>query len=269
MEPDTLADFLRSRRERLTPEQVGLPPRRASRTPGLRREDVARLAHVSTDYVTRLEQARGLRPSADVVAALARALRLDDDETAYLYGLSGHAYPGRPPAQDTVSSLAGLVDALSPLPAMLVDDHFDIRAWNPQMSALMIDFATLPSEQRNTAWLCVMHPAMADYYRDHVKIMREGIADLRAASAARPADSALSGLIRTLSEQSPTFAELWRQRDVKISGQGVKQLRHAVHGPLDVRYDTMTPLEDHTWRLYVYRAADAESQKVLDAITSG
>jgi transcriptional regulator with XRE-family HTH domain len=193
-----LAGFLRGRRERLSPDMVGLPPRRTGRTPGLRREEVAQLASVSTDYITRLEQARGLRPSAEVIDALARALRLDDDETAYLYGLAGHALPTRPTAQDTIGSLTDLVTALSPLPAMLVDDHFDIHAWNPEMNALMLDFADVPPAQRNTIWLCAMHPAMPAYYRDRERIMREGIADLRAAWAKRPEDTALAELVHTL-----------------------------------------------------------------------
>lgn len=264
-----LADFLRTRRERLTPEDVGLPPRRAGRTPGLRREDVAALAHVSTDYVSRLEQARGLRPSADVIDALAGALRLSDDETAYLYRLSGHVFPSRRTADETVDSLRALVTALSPLPAMLVDERFDIVAWNPEMSALMVDFANIPDSQRNTVWLCVLHPALVDFYRDREKILREGIADLRAAWAARPDDPALTGLVQTLRRRSPEFSELWQQRDVHVLAQGVKRLRHAEHGDVNVHYDTLTPLGDHGWRVYVYRAADQPSQRALDAIAAG
>ena len=264
-----LADFLRGRRERLTPEMVGLRPRRPGRTPGLRREEVAQLASVSADYVTRLEQARGLRPSAEVINALSRALHLDDDETAYLYGLAGHAPPTRPTAQDTIGSLTALVTALSPLPAMLVDDHFDIRAWNPEMSALMLDFDSVPPGQRNTIWLCAMHPAMPAYYRDRARIMREGIADLRAAWASRPEDSALAELVQTLCRDSAEFARFWDQRDVKVTADGIKKLRHATAGPLDVHYNTLTPLGDRHWRLYVYRAADPASQQTLDTIVSG
>lgn len=263
-----LADFLRGRRERLSPAMVGLPVRSPGRTPGLRREEVAQLASVSADYVTRLEQARGLRPSAEVIDALARALRLDDDETAYLYGLAGHALPPRSTAEDTIGSLTALVVALSPLPAMLVDDHFDIRAWNPEMSALMLDFAVLPQAQRNTIWLCAMHPAMSVYYRDRDRIMREGIADLRAAWASRPEDSALAELVHTLGRDSAEFARFWEQRDVKITADGIKELRHATAGPLDVYFNTLTPLGNRNWRLYVYRAADAASQQTLDTIVS-
>lgn len=263
-----LADFLRGRRENLTPDMVGLRPRRPGRTPGLRREEVAELASVSTDYVTRLEQARGLRPSTEVIDALSRALRLDDDETAYLYGLAGHAPPARPTAEDTIGSLTALVQALSPLPAMLVDDHFDIRAWNPEMSALMLDFDSVAAEQRNTIWLCAMHPAMTTYYRDRARIMREGIADLRAAWASRPEDRALAALVHTLCRDSAEFAQLWEQRDVKITADGIKQVRHPIAGPLDVHYNTLTPLGDRHWRLYVYRAADPASQRTLDSIVS-
>src|SRR3954452_4720922 len=125
-----LAVFLRGCRERLTPGEVGLAERgRARRTPGLRREEVAELAAVSVDYVIRLEQGRGLRPSPDVLDALARALRFSDDERAYVFDLTRHWSAGRR-RSGGLDSLSPLVRALSPLPAMVVDHRFDIVAWN-------------------------------------------------------------------------------------------------------------------------------------------
>ena len=140
-----LAAFLRTRRERLDPRDFGLPARRqARRTPGLRREEVAELAGVSTDYIVRLEQARGLRPSAEVVEALARALRLTPDERAYLFGLARQ----RPRSADKLATtaeplLARLVADLSPLPAMLMNHRYDILAWNSEMARLLLDFRHL------------------------------------------------------------------------------------------------------------------------------
>src|SRR3954468_22965332 len=141
-----LAAFLRTRRERLDPRDVGLPSRRQSRrTPGLRREEVAELAGVSIDYIVRLEQARGLRPSADVVEALARALRLAPDERAYLFDLTRQRPPDAgTPVTAAAPPLAGLVADLSPLPAMLMNHRYDILAWNAEMTGLLLDFDTLP-----------------------------------------------------------------------------------------------------------------------------
>ena len=184
-----LAAFLRTRRERLAPHDVELPQgRRPRRTPGLRREEVAALAKVSVDYVIRLEQGRGLRPSPEVLEALARALRLSIDERAYLFDLAQkRQVSGRQrTVQAPTESLARLVRDLSPLPSMLVNHRLDILAWNPEMAALMVDFCTLPDKQRNTMWLCMLYPPLCDFYRDRERVVRERIADLRAAWAAHP-----------------------------------------------------------------------------------
>ena len=189
-----LAAFLRARRERLDPHDFGLPSRQqARRTPGLRREEVAELAGVSIDYIVRLEQGRGLRPSANVVEALARALRLAPDERAYLFNLAQQ----RPrnadkPATTAAPPLARLVTDLSPLPAMLMNHRYDILAWNGEMARLLLDFDTLPPSQRNAMWLCLMHPEIREFYVDRERVVREGIAHLRAAWAAHPEDRALT-----------------------------------------------------------------------------
>ncbi|TDE41866.1 transcriptional regulator [Nonomuraea mesophila] len=268
-----LAVFLRTRRERLHPGDVALPARRAPRrTPGLRREEVAELAGVSVDYVTRLEQGRGLRPSPEVLEALAGALRLSEDERAYLYDLAGQR-PARqrtarrtPTADDEAGPLARLVADLSPLPAMLVNHRFDIISWNAEMAALMLDFGTLPPEQRNSMWLCVRHPGLRGFYRDREHIIREGIADLRAAWAAHPDDTALSSLIDELTSSSEEVARLWALRDVKVNARGHKRLVHDAEGPLTVAYEVLAPLQAPGQRLVIYRAADPESQRVLDAV---
>ncbi|TQL97994.1 helix-turn-helix protein [Actinoallomurus bryophytorum] len=262
-----LAVFLRARRERLAPEDVGLPLRRRTRrTPGLRREEVAELAGVSVDYVIRLEQGRGLRPSPDVLDALSTALRLSDDEHAYLFDLARHWSAGRRQSGTEAASLSPVVRALSPLPAMVIDHRFDIVAWNPEMAWLMLDFPELPEDQRNTLLLCVLHPAFADFYGDRERVIREGIADLRAAWAARPGDTALADLVERLRSSSEEFARLWERRDVHVNGQGTKALVHPRVGPLAIAYDVLTPLGDAGRRLIVYRAADAASEDKLNTV---
>lgn len=264
-----LAAFLRSRREGLDPGRLGLPShRRLRRTPGLRREEVAELAGVSTDYVIRLEQGRGLRPSAEVLAALARALCLDPDERDYLFDLAGHRRPGTTggPASDTPPSLARLVDDLSPLPAMLLDHRYDILAWNPEMARLLPGFDTLPPSRRNAMWLCLLHPETRGLYADREQTLRDGIAHLRAAWAAHPDDRALSDLIAEFVTRDEDFARLWSKREVSVNGRGRKVLRHPLAGAISVDFEILLPLQDPELRLLVYRPADEESRASLDRL---
>lgn len=263
-----LAAFLRTRRERLDPGDVGLPARRqARRTPGLRREEVAELAGISIDYLVRLEQARPLRPSADVVEALARALRLTSDERTYLYDLARQ----RPrttaePAATAAPPLAGLVAGLSPLPAMLMNHRYDILAWNPDMARLLVDFDTLPLPQRNAMWLCLIHPEIRAYYIDRERVVREGIAHLRAAWAAHPEDPVLNDLIAQCISHNEQFARLWDQRDVRTNGRGHKLIRHPDAGEIAVHFEVLMPLQNSDQRLMICRAADGDSQAALDRL---
>ncbi|MGW7634663.1 helix-turn-helix transcriptional regulator [Streptomyces decoyicus] len=263
-----LAAFLRARRERLDPHDFALPSRQqARRTPGLRREEVAELAGVSIDYIVRLEQGRGLRPSANVVEALARALRLAPDERAYLFNLAQQ----RPrnadkPATTAAPPLARLVTDLSPLPAMLMNHRYDILAWNGEMARLLLDFDTLPPSQRNAMWLCLMHPEIREFYVDRERVVREGIAHLRAAWAAHPEDRALSDLIAEFAARDEDFARLWAERDIKVNGRGRKVLRHPVVGVIAVHFEVLMPLQDPDQRLVIYRAADEESRSAWDRL---
>jgi transcriptional regulator with XRE-family HTH domain len=264
-----LGAFLRTRRARLTPGEVGLPEhRRARRTPGLRREEVAELAGVSVDYVVRLEQGRGLRPSPEVLEALAGALRLSDDERMYLFDLAQQRPGNRRRKVDPSSPLAQLVLDLSPLPAMLVNHRNDILAWNPEMAGLLLDFDELPDEQRNALWLCLLHPAMQHLYLDREQVIREGIADLRSAWAANPEDTELAGLVDELRTRSAEFDQLWAERDVLVKGRGHKRLLHPTAGRLTVQYEVLAPLQEPDQRVVIYRAADEDSQSALDTIVS-
>jgi transcriptional regulator with XRE-family HTH domain len=265
-----LAAFLRARRERLDPRDFGLPARRQTRrTPGLRREEVAELAGVSIDYIVRLEQARGLRPSADVVEALSRALRLAPDERVYLFNLAQQ----RPrtadkPATAAAPQLAQLVTDLSPLPAMLMNHRYDILAWNGEMARLLLDFDTLPPARRNAMWLCLLHPKMREFYVDRERVVREGIAHLRAAWAAHPEDQALTDLIADFITRDEDFARFWAERDIRINGRGRKVMRHPDVGLVDVRFEVLMPLQDPDQRLLIFRAADDESQSALDRLSA-
>ncbi|MFJ9209464.1 helix-turn-helix domain-containing protein [Streptomyces sp. NPDC102264] len=263
-----LAAFLRIRRERLDPRDLGLPSRRqARRTPGLRREEVAELAGVSVDYIVRLEQGRGVRPSADVVEALARALRLSPVERAYLFDLAQQ----RPrsadrPATTAAPPLARLVTDLSPLPAMLMNHRYDILAWNHEMTRLLLDFDALPPAQRNSMWLCLMHPETREFYVDRERVVREGVAHLRAAWAAHPEDRALTDRIAEFITHDEEFARLWAERDIKANGRGHKVMRRPDVGAIALHFEVLVPLQDQDHRLVIFRAADDESQSALDRL---
>ena len=265
-----LATFLRTRRERLDPQDFDLPSRRqARRTPGLRREEVAELAGISVDYVVRLEQARGLRPSAEVVEALARALRLGPDERAYLFGLARQ----RPrnsdkPATTAEPSLARLVADLSPLPAMVTNHRVDLLAWNGEMARLLLDFGALPPSQCNAMWLCLMHPLTREFYVDRERVVRDGVAHLRAAWARHPEDQALTGLIAEFIAGDEDFARVWDEGDVKVNGRGRKVLRHPDVGVLAVRFETLTPIQDPDQLLVICHAADDESRAAMERLSA-
>jgi transcriptional regulator with XRE-family HTH domain len=259
-----LASFLRNRRERLPAPRRALPSgRRARRTPGLRREDVAELVGVSVDYIVRLEQGRGLRPSSEVREGLARALHLSDDEHAYLFDLTRR---WKAPHTDTApadSSLGRLVRLMSPAPAMLLNHRFDLLAWNPEMAGLMLDFGELPPPQRNILWLCVLHPALSGFYRDRERVIREAIADLRAAWAAHPDDPDIPALVQTLTGHDDQFASLWEDREIKVNGQGLKDLQHPRLDALTVEYFVLAPVSHPALRMVVYRGADTASRAAL------
>ncbi|MFJ6664633.1 helix-turn-helix domain-containing protein [Streptomyces sp. NPDC091383] len=265
-----LAAFLRARRERLDPRDFGLPSRRrARRTPGLRREEVAELAGISVDYVVRLEQARGLRPSAEVLEALAHALRLGADERVHLFDLARQrARDIDGPATTAAPPLARLVADLSPMPAMLMNHRADILAWNDGMARLLMDFGTLPPERRNAMWLCLMHPQTRDLYVDRDRVLREGVAHLRAAWAAHPDDRVLAGLIARFTTHVDGFAHRWAEQDVKGNGRGSKEIRHPDVGPIAVHYEMLTPTQDPGQRLMICRPADERTEAAFDRLAA-
>lgn len=266
-----LATFLRTRRERLDPVQVGLPLRSHRRTGGLRREEVAELAGLSVDYVTRLEQGRGVRPSPSVVEALARSLRLSDDERAHLFDLAGHRVPARRPsaqyeADTSLLQVDRVLQALSPTPAMLLNHRFDVVGWNPECAVLLIDFGALSLEERNIPRLGFLHPYFRDFFRERELVMRQWTAFLRAVVAARPDDAELAELVRDLQDQSEEFRSHWARGEVGVYRSSRRKYLHPRFGSITVDTEVLIPLrlEDH--RIIVHLAADALTRAVLDAI---
>jgi transcriptional regulator with XRE-family HTH domain len=252
--PTALREFLRSRRARLTPADVGLPAIGPRRVAGLRREEVAALVGVSVDYYVRFEQARAT-PSDQVLAAVGRALRLDRAERDHLRRLvhGGEAQPGPAALRPAVQHL---LDCLDQLPALVVNPRLDVLGWNRLAAALITDFGALPAEHRNTAWLLFVDPATRRLYRRWAGVARDTAALLRLAGA--DATTVVDNLCRTSSE----FRALWAEHGVAAKSNGVKEFRHPVVGDLALRYEALA-VSDPGQQLVVYAPLDAAADDAL------
>lgn len=259
MDRRELAAFLRSRRERITPAEVGLPTGPRRRTPGLRREEVAQLAFISTEYYTRLEQARGPRPSREVLAGLTRALRLSDAERVHLHHLAG-APPGPPPGppREVRQSILDLLHRLPQAAAIVTSAAFEVLAWNDLAAALMEDFSALPRRERNLvrrAFLGPSHHGRRMYgVSDADAFARASARRLRAAAARYPDDPELTGLIGELRGRSEEFARLWASHDVSAEPTLCKTFEHPVVGPVTVDCDVLH-ITDRDQQVVIYTAA--------------
>jgi transcriptional regulator with XRE-family HTH domain len=261
-----LAGFLRSRRGLVQPGDVGLETGRRRRTPGLRREEVARLADMSVDYYARLEQARGPRPSRQMLGAIARALRLSDDERAYLYYLSGEV-PGPPPGPppDVRPGILHLLDRLDDTPALVLNATYDVLAWNPMAAALITDFSALPQDQRNIIWRFFTDPrARARNDAEGAwRFARESVADLRSAAARYPDDPRLHRLVDRLLARSEEFSRLWAEHDVRVHRSARKRLDHPAVGWLELDCETLHVPEGDQWVVFYTAAPGSRSYEAL------
>ncbi|MEV5434253.1 helix-turn-helix transcriptional regulator [Streptomyces sp. NPDC052701] len=258
MDKQELGAFLRSRRERLRPQDVGLPSGPRRRTPGLRREEVAVLAHISTEYYVRLEQGRAPRPSGEVLAGIAGALRLTDAESDHLHVLAGTA-PSRTRLhrRDVRPSVLALLERLPQTAAVVISAVFEVLAWNDLAAALMEDFAGLAPKDRNLARRAFLGPARPDAapygISDAAEFRHHVVMELRATLARYPADPAVTGLVDELRDAGPDFARLWEQHDVQAVPVLTKTFRHPVVGEITVDCDRLT-LPDRDQHLVLYSA---------------
>ncbi|MGR6317574.1 helix-turn-helix transcriptional regulator [Micromonospora soli] len=231
-----LAGFLRARRGRLRPAEVGLPEGVRRRTPGLRRQEVAQLAGISVDYYIRIEQGRGPHPSRQVLAALARALLLGRDERAYLFRIAGENPPeATGPARAVPPGLRHLLDAMAETPAFLVDAAYEVLAWNRLATWFVGDLSAMPADERNMVRWMFRREVPESYWGDPevVRFARTSVADLRAAYGRYPADPAIAALVTELLGVSPRFAELWAEHEVGERRPTVKRVAHPELGPLE------------------------------------
>ncbi|MET9848221.1 helix-turn-helix domain-containing protein [Streptomyces ossamyceticus] len=253
-----LSEFLRTRRARLKPEDVGLPEfGRHRRVPGLRREELAQLAGVSVAYYTRLEQGNGRNVSAEVLDAIARALRLSDAEHNHLTHLAKpKAHKKKPSArpQQVRGALRQLIDSLDGVPAYITGRRSDILVWNRMAAAVFGDWSELPVQERNWARMVFLRPEYRDLYIDWDQKAADIVSYLRMDAGCHPDDPRLSALVGELSVKSEEFRRLWATHDVKEKSHGVKRMRHPLVGDLTLSFESFPLPDDHEQTLITYHA---------------
>lgn len=268
MQRDQLADFLRRRREAIRPAEVGIADGPRRRTTGLRREEVAMLAGMSVDYVVRLEQGRSSQPSTQLLGALARALRLSDDERDHLFHLAGH----RPPPADGVARLARagllrMLDLLGDTPAIVLSDLGEVLAQNRAAVLLTGDHTGYTGDRRYTAYRQFTEPAARAIHppEEGEYHARRMVADLRAAAGRRSGDAEVAGLVDRLQAASADFRRLWAEHEVAVRRADRKTFVHPRVGPVLMDCETLvTP--DQRQQLVVLTPADADARERLELL---
>ena len=266
---EQLADFLRRRRERLIPAEVGLPVGLRRRTPGLRREEVAQLAAMSTDYLARLEQSRGPQPSTQVVAALARALRLTDDERDHLYYLAGRTPPAlHRPSAHVSPGLLHVLDHLTNSAAFVMSDLGETLVQNPVAIALHGDESHPEGLDRYMIWRWFTDPATRAKFpeEDWPTHSRTHVADLRATAARRLGDPDVVELIERLTVTSDEFTALWTEHEVTVRRADRKRIIHPEVGVLDLLCEVLAGAGGDQFLVVLFARPGTDAREKLDLL---
>ncbi|MGW5771251.1 helix-turn-helix transcriptional regulator [Streptomyces longwoodensis] len=262
-----LAGFLRSRRERITPEQVGLPRGTRRRTPGLRREEVAQLSSVGVTWYTWLEQARDIHVSVQVLDALARTLMLDAGERAHLFQLAGATDP-TPAARcpSVTPALEEMLRRLEPLPACVQNSRYDILAYNRVYGRLLGDLDAVPPEDRNCMLLVHTDPQWRSSIVHLEEAERLMAAKLRASMAGHLGEPAWKMLVARLEDRSPSFRENWRRYEVHASPTRTKLFRNPWVGLLTLHHTDLWLTPEFGARMVTYAPADDDTRQRLERL---
>lgn len=264
-----LSDFLRTRRAKVIPSDVGLADGARRRTPGLRREEVALLANIGTTWYTRLEQGLPINVSGDVIEGISRALRLTTEERRHLHLLAGVPFPAAPlQEEERISELVlRTMDALNPFPAYIRGRRWDVLAYNRAADALS-DFSSAQGPARNVVWRLFRDPGMPYRLGDPECMKRRCVANFRSVAAKYPNDPSFLELIDELRATSAEFRELWAQHDVMGSAEGLKKYVHPELGELILDYTAFEVPGDGDIRMVVLTAArGSESERKLKLLT--
>lgn len=264
-----LGRFLRSRRERITPDQVGIPNGGRRRTPGLRREEVARLAGVGVSWYTWLEQARDIQASPAVLDAVARALLLEPYERRHLFTLAravDPAAPGEPGLAAVPPQVQALLDQLEPFPANVQSTRCDLLAYNTSYRLLVSDLDALPVEDRNVVWLTFTHPAWRRALVDWPMTADRVVAQFRAAYSEHVDDPAWRWLRGRLQQASPEFAQRWQRHEIAPWQSRHKAYLHPRLGLLRFTHTQLWLSRTIATRLTAFIPADPETRAALDQL---
>jgi len=265
-----LAVFLRTRRERMTPGELGIVTTARRRTPGLRREEVAQLAGMSVTWYTALEQARDVHPSPQVLNALARTLRLDHHERDHLYRLAGAVDDAVVAECNAVSDeLRAVLDKLDPYPACVQNGRFDLLAYNSAMRLLIGDLDEVPIARRNCVWLTFTEPSWRERLVDWEQAATLQVANLRVAMAQHVGDGRWKALVSQLRAASPEFAELWDRHTVRGVDAGVlRRIDNPAVGRMTFTVSNTWVAPGSTTRLQVLLPADPRTLERLTALVA-
>ena len=269
-----LADFLRRRRARLAPSDVGLPLGRRRRTPGLRREEVAQLAGMSSDYYTRLEQARGANPSELVVGALARALRCNDDERDHLFRLAGFVPPPRGPASARLirPGVMSLAQHLGDVPVAICSDLHEMLWLNDLAEIVLgVDLEKCSGLARNYTWRCFTDAQVRGRFSpdDWPRYAAVQVSDLRAARARNAGDDDYANhLVTDLRARSAEFRELWDRHEVTVRHSERKRMFHPLVGALPLTCEIITP-EPGLKAVVYFPTEGTDARRKLDVLRAG
>ena len=263
-----LGDLLRSRRERLQPRDVGLPPGVRRRTRGLRREEVAQLAAISSTYYTVLEQGRDVRPSRQVLDALATALQLDGTERAHIHELIHGAPPVETHAavESLPPALLVLLDRLDPSPSYVTGRRWDVLASNRAARALWTDWPSRPPQDRNLLWWMFTDPEARDIMVDWPAEASALLGRFRIAAARHPADPAFRELLERLHAVSPEVRAWWPQHMVTPLSSGTKRLRHPLLGELELHHVVLQLADDPEQKLVTFTATDQDQARIAELL---
>ncbi|MEZ5219394.1 MAG: helix-turn-helix transcriptional regulator [Ilumatobacteraceae bacterium] len=259
-----LGEFLRSRRQRLQPRHVGLPDGSRRRTSGLRREEVAELANISTDWYTRIEQGRPVTPSPETLDALARALRLNEAEHAHLRALAADAphaaTADRCAGTDVPPDVRRVVHSMTQ-PAYVTGPRWDVLAWN-QAADQLFGFSRVPVADRNTLILMFTGESSRKLFGDRwAAEARRMVAQFHATCDLMAGDPTLRDFVRRLTSESADFAEWWEAHEIREIGPGTKWLNRSDGTTIGFGYTTFHPTEDPTLKLVVYNQVPGEADQ--------
>ena len=270
MDRAQLADFLRRRREALQPEDVGLPRGSRRRTTGLRREEVAALCDMSVDYYSRLEQSRGPQPSEQMLAAIARGLRLTLDERDHLFRLAGHTAPVRTLRSAHISpGVMRVLDRLADTPAQVMTELGETLAQTPAARALFGDETRFEGFMRSVGYRWFMDPSARDVYpvEDHPMHSQAFTADIRSVYATHGPRSRAGAIVEALLAGSPEFAEIWEAHDVRTTHPREKRVQHPEVGVMELQCQFLIDPEQGQTLLVLTATPGTESYEMLQLLS--